>query len=440
MKIKRYKYLLLLRIVRIMYIGFHKDNSEETNGKVIFVNILNLSYIANQFVATILYLLIGVYNSAIYSLILMPTPFLVYYFNYKRQYLLSKFLIFLYYNVIIFITFCYFSHPYLSYYFIPAIISSAIVFEKKELKYLLLINFVSFSLMLIANTGLKQYLPLYYQDTTNGETTVIILIVHINFIIGLLFVYAYYMHLKIKRLIKFNKTLKDAKLKLKNQSNDYFQFAEASSNFLKSPIYIFNTFIGKIEQGLYEKKSYEDLKPYFTVIKKSIEEEEKFINNMFDYNKIILTIPQKKSINISQIIEESLEVFKKPKANFAYTIPQDPVELKIDGGLLTKLVHIIAENAYYYNENETRLLAITYHLDKDSLGIHFKDNGIGINQSYSENIFKPYVRINKTEHVHGTGIGLLKAKKIAELIGAQFFLGESNNSGTTFQLLINTKE
>lgn len=439
MKIKRYVYLLLLRIARIMYIGVHKDNSEETNGKVIFVNILNLSYIANQFIATILYLFIGVYNSAIYSLILMPTPFLVYYFNYKRQYIFSKFFIFLYYNFIIFITYCYFSHPYLSYYYIPVIISSAIVFEKKELKYLFLINFLSFSLLIIENTGLKQYIPLFYQDTTNGKTTVIVLIVHINFIVGLLFVYAYYMHLKIKRLIKFNKTLKDAKIRLKKQSSDYFQFAEASSNFLKSPIYIFNTFIGKIEQGLYEKKSYEELKPYFTVIKKSIEEEEKFINNMFDYNKIILTLPQKKIVNITEIIEENLEAFKKLKPDFAYTKRQSKIILKIDGGLLGKIVHIIAENAYYYNESETKLLDIIYNIDKESVTIYFKDNGIGINKSYSENIFKPYVRINTTENLHGTGIGLLKAKKIAELIDAQFFLGDSNNSGTTFQLIINTK-
>lgn len=123
--------------------------------------------------------------------------------------------------------------------------------------------------------------------------------------------YAYYMHLKLKRLIKLNKTLKDAKIKLKNQTSDYFLFSEASSNFLKSPIYVFNTFIGKIEQGINENKSYDELKPYFSVIKKSIDEEEKFINNMFDYNKIILTTPQKKSSNLTEIITKNLETFKK---------------------------------------------------------------------------------------------------------------------------------
>ncbi len=72
--------------------------------------------------------------------------------------------------------------------------------------------------------------------------------------------------------------------------------------------------------------------------------------------------------------------------------------------------------------------------------INFTDNGIGINETYRENIFKPYIRINSIENVQGTGIGLLKAKKMAELIDAQIILAESSDSGTTFQLIINTND
>lgn len=440
MKMSRIKYFFLLKTVRIMYIGFHKDNSEEINVKIIFFNMLNFSYLANQFVAALLYLFLGVYNSAIYCLGLLLTPLLVYYFNYKRKYLLSKVFILVYYNVIIFVSSCYFSHPYLSYYYIPVIIGSAIVFNSKELKYLLLIIFLSFSLLILENTSLSRYLPRFYQDVTYEKTTFIVLVTHINFIVGLVFMYAYYMHLKLKRLIKLNKTLKDAKIKLKNQTSDYFLFSEASSNFLKSPIYVFNTFIGKIEQGINENKSYDELKPYFSVIKKSIDEEEKFINNMFDYNKIILTTPQKKSSNLTEIITKNLETFKKNKPDFEYNIDDQEINLKIDSDLLSKIVTVIVENAYYYNKKSVKSLKIIYIADKNNLTINFTDNGIGINETYRENIFKPYIRINSIENVQGTGIGLLKAKKMAELIDAQIILAESSDSGTTFQLIINTND
>lgn len=434
------KYFFLIKTARLMYIGFHKDNSEETNVKIIFFNILNFSCLLNQFLATFLYLIVGVYNSAIYSLLLLPVPVLIYYVNYKRKYLLAKLFIFTYYNAIIFVTSCYFSHPYLSYYYIPVIIGSAIVFNTKELKYLLLINFLSFSLLIIENTSLSEYLPRFYMDKNHDKTTIIVLAVHVNFILGLLFMYAYYMRLKMKRLIKLNKTFKEAKTKLKNQSEDYLLFSEASSHFLQSPIHVFNTFIGKIEKGIDENKSYEELKPYFSVIKKNINEEEKFINNMFDYNKIILTVPQKKKHNLTEILTESLESLKKSKNDFDYVIDIQQVILKTDAQLLNKIITIIAENAYYHNKNQIKSLEIIYSINKNNLTINFTDNGVGINEADRENIFKPYIRINSINNVKGIGIGLLKAKKAAELLNAQIILAQSSDSGTTFQLIINTNK
>ncbi|KNB62269.1 hypothetical protein AC804_05245 [Chryseobacterium sp. Hurlbut01] len=440
MKMSHIKYFFLIKIARLMYIGFHKDNSEETNVKIIFFNILNFSCLLNQFLATFLYLFMGVYNSAVYSLLLLPVPVLIYYVNYKRKYLLSKLIIFTYYNAIIFVTSCYFSHPYLSYYYIPVIIGSAIVFNTKELKYLLFINFLSFSLLIIENTSLSQYLPRFYQDKNHEETTIIVLVVHVNFILGLLFMYAYYMRLRMKRLIKLNKTFKDAKTELKNQSEDYLLFSEASSHFLKSPIHVFNTFIGKIEQGINENKSYEELKLYFSVIKKNIDEEEKFINNMFDYNKIILTVPQKKSHDLTKILTESLENFKKSKSYFEYVLDIQQVILKTDAQLLNKIITIIADNAYHHNKSQFKSLEIIYNINKNNLTINFTDNGVGINEADRENIFKPYIKINSIDNVKGIGIGLLKAKKAAELINAQIVLAHSNDFGTTFQLVINTNK
>jgi len=320
------------------------------------------------------------------------------------------------------------------------IIGSAIVFNTKELKYLLLINFLSFSLLIIENTSLSQYIPHLYQDKDHEKTTIIVLAVHVNFILGLLFMYAYYMRLKMKRLIKLNKTFKEAKTKLKNQSEDYLLFSEASRHFLKSPIHVFNTFIGKIEQGIDENKSYEELKPYFSVIKKNIDQEEKFINNMFDYNKIILTVPQKKSHNLTKILTESLENFKKNKSDFEYFIDSQEVIFKTDVLLLNKITTIIAENAYYYNKSQIKSLKIIYSINKNNLTINFIDNGVGINEADRENIFKSYIRINSIDNVKGIGIGLLKARKAAELINAQIVLAQSSDSGTTFQLIINTNK
>ena len=114
------------------------------------------------------------------------------------------------------------------------------------------------------------------------------------------------------------------------------------------------------------------------------------------------------------------------------------VILKTDAQLLNKIITIIAENAYHHNKSQVKSLEIIYSTNKNNLTINFTDNGVGINEADRENIFKPYIKINSIDNVKGIGIGLLKAKKAAELINAQIVLAQSNDFGTTFQLVINT--
>ncbi|RZJ48069.1 MAG: hypothetical protein EOO44_21590, partial [Flavobacterium sp.] len=152
---------------------------------------------------------------------------------------------------------------------------------------------------------MSQYLPRLYIDKYPERSNFIVLYGNMSFILGNVFLYLFSINAKEKKMMALNKKLKISRIRLEEQSSDHLMFSQASSHFLKSPIYIFNTFIDKIERGLNDDKSLEELEHYFTVIKQSINEEEKFINNMFDYNKIILTNPQKKNINLVHLINEN---------------------------------------------------------------------------------------------------------------------------------------
>ena len=64
--------------------------------------------------------------------------------------------------------------------------------------------------------------------------------------------------------------------------------------------------------------------------------------------------------------------------------------------------------------------------------IYVKDNGIGFDQKYSEDIFGMLKRLHKNSEYEGTGIGLAFCRRITELhkgyISAQSTVGE----GATF--------
>ncbi len=70
--------------------------------------------------------------------------------------------------------------------------------------------------------------------------------------------------------------------------------------------------------------------------------------------------------------------------------------------------------------------------DVDCYTIYVKDNGIGFEQKYADDIFTLFKRLNSAEKFEGTGIGLSICKKIVEQHNGLISAVSSPGEGTTF--------
>ena len=126
------------------------------------------------------------------------------------------------------------------------------------------------------------------------------------------------------------------------------------------------------------------------------------------------------------------------------------LELKVDpdlppvigdlGGISQCLQNLIGNAVKYGGEDRHITLRVTRfsssHGNPEELRISVADHGIGIDSSEIDYIFDPFYRSPRVNaaQIHGTGLGLSLAKRIAESMGGRLTVVSQLSAGSTFTL------
>ena len=102
-------------------------------------------------------------------------------------------------------------------------------------------------------------------------------------------------------------------------------------------------------------------------------------------------------------------------------ISEDNVEIDISSRLVS--------------EEERRSIP-DLHADVKYVELLFKDNGIGFDQKYAEQIFTLFEKLNPTDRYAGSGTGLALCKRIVENHGGLILASSKLNNGATFKVYL----
>ena len=112
-------------------------------------------------------------------------------------------------------------------------------------------------------------------------------------------------------------------------------------------------------------------------------------------------------------------------------------KLKIDAEKLYHIIWNLADNAIKYTPNGGKVY-ISLIEEKERLIIRVRDTGIGIPEGEIENIFEPFVRIDKARcrESGGFGLGLSLVKEIVETQNGEIKVKSRQDKGSVFTIIL----
>lgn len=224
---------------------------------------------------------------------------------------------------------------------------------------------------------------------------------------------------------------------LARSNEELEQFARAASHDLKSPLRNVASFVQLLHRRANDRLTEEE-KEYIQMAVNGVKSMERTIEDLLRVTKIDQQDTEKVALNFLTVIKEIEQANQR-------LLQEQQAEIIMD----TEFPEITFSkvNAYQLFQNLI-INSITYraadapriHIGCKGAGsfwrFYVKDNGIGIEKEFQEQVFDLFQRLHRNDEIPGTGIGLAICKKIVERNGGKITVESTPGQGTTFYFTI----
>jgi light-regulated signal transduction histidine kinase (bacteriophytochrome) len=232
---------------------------------------------------------------------------------------------------------------------------------------------------------------------------------------------------------------------LKQMNEELDQFAYMASHDLQEPLRKIQVFSDKI---LKNNNFDADSEKYFGKIVNSSKRMQNLINNLLDFSRHTVSSNDFKRTPLKDLVKNALTELEVEieKSNAKIYYDELPVISAVPG-LMQQLFYNLFSNAIKFRKPSEDLVIdirsekmdpgevsgfAKFNSNKNFYKITVRDNGIGFDDKYAEDIFRVFKRLHSYQEFEGTGVGLSICKKIVEKHNG-FIKAESKiDKGSTF--------
>jgi PAS domain S-box-containing protein len=219
---------------------------------------------------------------------------------------------------------------------------------------------------------------------------------------------------------------------LARSNADLQQFAYTASHDLQEPIIAVAGFVNLLAKR-YKGKLDEKADEFIENAIDGTNRMQALIRDLLDYSRVgstgksftptdCLSVLDKAVLNLQIALKESGAVITR----------DDLPTIMADSSQLIRLFQNLIGNAIKFRGKEAPKIHISANKKENEWIFSFKDNGIGIDPKFSDQIFVMFQRLHKKKEYPGTGIGLATCKRIVERHGGRIWVESEPGKGSTF--------
>ncbi len=234
---------------------------------------------------------------------------------------------------------------------------------------------------------------------------------------------------RTKQLAVANQVLEQSNVELK-------QFAYIASHDLQSPLRSISGFVQLLKLE-YEGKLDEQAQDWIRRTVEAVGQMQTLIRDVLSYSRVEAHSPTLTQIPFLDIVNGALALLESSIHDSGGQVTWGPLpDVMGDRSQLVQLLQNLIGNGLTYRSSEPPHIHLSAQRGEKEWIFSVRDNGIGIDPKYYEQIFEIFKRLHDQKDYPGTGIGLAVCRRVANRHGGRIWVESEPGHGSTFHFTI----
>ena len=243
------------------------------------------------------------------------------------------------------------------------------------------------------------------------------------------------------RLKKKSKDLEESVEMIKSTNRELEEFAYTVSHDLKEPLRMVRSFMNLLENK-YKDQLDQQAQKYIHFAVDGAERMNGLIDDLLEFSRVGRRYKKTEKIDLNRLLDEvaSNYMHEINEGNISIQVEDLPEIIGVPVSLKLLFQNLISNGLKFQSGDKKPVVTVSCKEMENVWQFAVSDNGIGIDESHFERIFKLFKRLHTHEEFSGSGAGLAICKKVVEQHRGEIWVESEEGKGSTFYFTLKKQQ